>query len=100
MFIASAEDNGISIWDLALEADLDEVAKEATGAEMVDYNIPGQLLFMHLGQKEVKEVQWHPQYTSLALSTAMNGIDIFKSANLDVVLPQVGNEPTERIQVD
>lgn len=100
MFIASGEDHGISIWDLALEADIDEVAKEATGAEMVDYNVPGQLLFMHLGQKEVKEVQWHPQYTSLVMSTAANGIDIFKPANLDVVLPTIDNEPTERIQVD
>lgn len=98
MFVASSEDNAVSVWDLALEADVDEVAKEATGAQMVDYNIPGQLLFMHLGSKEVKEVQFHPQFPSLIVSTAANGMDVFKPANLDVVLPSV--EPSEKIGID
>ncbi len=82
----SSEDNSITVWDMGLEADADEVAKEATGAK-VDYNIPPQLLFIHLGQEHIKELHFHPQIPSLILSTASDGIDIFKAANLDVLLP-------------
>lgn len=44
--IASGEDNQVTIWDLALEADSNENIPE----------VPSQLLFVHMGQKEVKEV--------------------------------------------
>jgi ribosome assembly protein RRB1 len=87
VFVASSEDGLVTLWDLGLEADAEEVAREATGAAMVDYSIPPQLLFEHMGQTDVKEVHFHPQIPSLVLSTAADGIDIFKTANSDVLLP-------------
>lgn len=87
VLVASSEDNSVSIWDMALEADAQEVARESTGAALTDYTIPPQLLFIHQGQSHIKEVHFHPQIPSVILSTAYDGIDIFKPANMDVLLP-------------
>ncbi len=84
---ASSEDNSVSIWDMALEADVDEIAKERTGADVGDMKLPPQLLFEHRGQKDIKEVHFHRQIPDLLLSTAEDGIDIFRPANMSVILP-------------
>ncbi|CAJ0941796.1 unnamed protein product, partial [Mesorhabditis belari] len=65
-FMASAEDDQVSIWDVAMEADTTEDVVEG---------VPPQLLFLHCGQKEVKEVHWHQQCPGLALTTALSGFN-------------------------
>lgn len=100
MLVAASEDDSTTVWDFGNEADQNEIANEATGAQMIDYDVPGQLLFQHMGQQEVKEVIWHPQYASLILSTASGGIDIYKPANLDVILADPNAKPSEDIPVD
>ena len=44
-FMASSEDNQTTIWDIAMEAD--------GGDEQSIEGVPPQLLFIHMGQKEV-----------------------------------------------
>lgn len=35
-------------------------------------------MFIHQGQEEIKEIRFHPIYYEMLVSTASNGINIFK----------------------
>lgn len=72
MLMASGEDDQVTFWDLALEKDTIEDIPE----------IPPQLLFVHMGQTEVKEVHWHTGYPGMAITTALSGFNIFKPSNI------------------
>lgn len=81
MLCASSEDGSISVWDLAVERDAEEELREGvvlTGAD----EFPPQLLFIHMGQKDVKDAQWHPGCTSLIASTAEDGLNLFQPTNI------------------
>ena len=77
--VASA-DNSLTIWDLSLEADTDAQAEGTEGAPEDD--VPPQLMFVHMGQNDIKELHWHPQITNTLMSTALDGFNILKPANL------------------
>ncbi len=79
VFAAAGSDNQITLWDLAVEKD-DEEKKEstATNNHQVE-NLPDQLLFIHMGQTDIKEVHWHKQIPGLLISTALSGFNIFKT---------------------
>ena len=47
----------ISLWDMSLERDEEE---EAAMAEDGDREVPPQLLFVHQGQEEIREVPFNP----------------------------------------
>ena len=78
MLAASSADNQISIWDLSVEADEDEVANRAANGDLADY--PPQLLFLHMGQTNIKEIHFHPQIPGTLISTAEDSFNIFKPA--------------------
>lgn len=65
LVVASADDR-ITVWDLSVEAEGE-----------VEPGYPPQLLFIHQGQEDVKEVLYHPQY-EMILSTAANSFNVFR----------------------
>ncbi len=79
-FAASGADNQVTLWDLSVELDEDEagVPMDEDSRE----SIPPQLLFAHQGQKDVKEVHWHPQIPGAVISTAYDGFNIFKTISI------------------
>ena len=100
VFAASSEDNKITLWDLAVEKDdkdlanndLDEngnqmetseggTSKNDNQDDMLK-DIPPQLLFIHEGQKEMKELHWYNQIPGCIISTAHSGFNIFKTISV------------------
>jgi len=85
MIVVSDED-GTFVYDLSIEEDIDENdgsnVVAATSTEDGEPKIPPQLLFVHCVSKNVKEVHWHPQITSLIMTTALSGYSVFIPSNL------------------
>ncbi|KAF9076056.1 WD40-repeat-containing domain protein [Rhodocollybia butyracea] len=72
-FAASSADNIVSLWDLAVEQDDDEMNDTSDTRD-----IPPQMLFNH-HQKDVKEVHWHSQIPGAVISTGADGFDVFST---------------------
>ncbi|KAI0347942.1 glutamate-rich WD repeat-containing protein [Trametopsis cervina] len=78
IFAASGADDQVTLWDLAVEQD-DEETGEMDITPENGKAVPPQLLFVHQGQKDVKEVHWHPQIPGAVISTALDGFNVFKT---------------------
>jgi ribosome assembly protein RRB1 len=80
IFVAAGSDDQVTLWDLSVELDDEEIATKevvTTGKE-----IPPQLLFVHQGQRDIKEVHWHPQIPGAIVSTAIDGFNVFKTISV------------------
>lgn len=73
----SSADNKLTLWDFSVEVDDQEQNVAANGMD-----IPPQLMFLHQGQREMKELRFHPQFRSIILTTAEDSFNIFRP-NLD-----------------
>ncbi|GBG66310.1 hypothetical protein CBR_g58801 [Chara braunii] len=85
MIACTSADNVLTIWDLSLERDPEEEEEFTRGDTSLaapPEDLPSQLLFVHQGQKDLKEVHWHPQIPGLLISTASDGFNVFKPSNL------------------
>ncbi|CAH1757795.1 16168_t:CDS:2 [Entrophospora sp. SA101] len=77
----SGADEQITIWDLSVEND----PEEDSSNKIVGNNgvtIPSQLLFIHQGQNDIKELHWHSQISGCMISTAASGFNIFKTVSV------------------
>ncbi|CAH2051225.1 unnamed protein product [Thlaspi arvense] len=88
----SSGDNQLTIWDLSLEKDEEEEEEfKAQTKEQVNapQDLPPQLLFVHQGQKDLKELHWHNQIPGMIISTAADGFNILMPYNIQNTLPDL-----------
>ena len=83
MLSTTSSDDTLAIWDLALERDPEEEAALAPDTNVAaPEDLPAQLLFVHAGQKDMKEAHWHRQIPGMLISTALDGFNILKPSNI------------------
>ncbi|CAI4912099.1 BAD_HP_G0043950.mRNA.1.CDS.1 [Saccharomyces cerevisiae] len=75
-----SEDNTVTLWDLSVEADDEEIKQQAAETKELQ-EIPPQLLFVHW-QKEVKDVKWHKQIPGCLVSTGTDGLNVWKTISV------------------
>lgn len=76
----SSEDNTVTLWDLAVEADDEEVQQQKAANKDLN-DIPAQLMFVHW-QKDVKDVRWHQQIPGTLISTGTDGLNVWKTISV------------------
>lgn len=76
----SSEDNTVTLWDLAVEADDEEISQQRKELKEL-HDIPPQLLFVHW-QRDVKDVRWHKQIPGCLVSTGGEGLNIWKTISV------------------
>lgn len=76
---AAGADNQVTQWDLAVERD-QEAEGESDDPALAF--IPPQLLFVHQGETDIKELHWHPQCPGVLITTALSGFNIFRTISV------------------
>jgi len=82
----------MTLWDFSVEVDEQEQAAQEENLNTNGLDIPPQLMFLHQGQKNMKELRFHPQFRTLLLTTAEDSFNVFRP-NLD---PDVEETPSDQ----
>lgn len=77
VFASGGADDQIAQWDLSVEHDQNDEEQDSDVAAL-----PPQLLFIHQGQSDVKELHWHPQCPGTVISTAHSGFNFFRTISV------------------
>ncbi|CDY35872.1 BnaA07g01150D [Brassica napus] len=85
----SSGDNQLTIWDLSLEKDEEEFKAQSKEQVNTPQDLPPQLLFVHQGQKDLKELHWHNQIPGMIVSTAADGFNILMPYKIQNTLPDL-----------
>ena len=80
--VAVTDDMGAYIYDLSVEEDESMATSNNDDRNNGLNAIPPQLLFVHSGSEQFKEVHWHPQISSCLMTTALSGYSVFIPSNL------------------
>ncbi|KAI7824540.1 WD40-repeat-containing domain protein [Kickxella alabastrina] len=81
----AGSDDQLTLWDLAVELDAEEEARHRdamVGPDGTKREVPAQLLFVHQGQSQIKELHWHPQIPGVIGSTSSTGFNFFKTISV------------------
>ena len=70
---AAGAADAVSLWDLSVEDDTPPGIP--SGAS--EFGVPPQLMFVHQGLRDPKEVKYHPQIPGLCMTTALDGFNVF-----------------------
>ncbi|XP_061771266.1 glutamate-rich WD repeat-containing protein 1 [Nerophis ophidion] len=84
VFAASGADDVVSQWDLSVEScDTKGQDLQSRDTKVQDlHGLPPQLLFLHQGQSDIKEIHWHPQLPGVLVSTALSGFNVFRTISV------------------
>eukprot|EP00669_Euglena_mutabilis_P000923 TRINITY_DN1117_c0_g1_i2.p1 TRINITY_DN1117_c0_g1~~TRINITY_DN1117_c0_g1_i2.p1 ORF type:complete len:474 (+),score=104.16 TRINITY_DN1117_c0_g1_i2:67-1488(+) len=75
--LAVASPDMVTFWDFSVERD----EEAADNASPMDDKIPPQVMFIHQGVRDAKEIHWHPQLPGLMICTDAEGFQFFKPTN-------------------
>lgn len=64
-------DNKLSIWDFSVEENSSMMQRDSD-------SIPEQIIFLHQGQDNIKELRWSPYLNNTLMTTALNGFNLFQ----------------------
>ena len=81
-----SEDNRLSVWDFSVEPD------EKKLFDNFNNEIPQQLVFLHQGQINLKDVKFHPVFKNMLISSAENGLNLFRPNFTDEASDENENE--------
>jgi ribosome assembly protein RRB1 len=76
----ASEDGSVTLWDLAVEADDDEIKQQQQTYGALQ-SFPPQYLFGHQ-QTETKEVHWHKQIPGTLISTGSDNFCVWKTISV------------------
>uniref|UniRef100_A0A452HA94 Glutamate-rich WD repeat-containing protein 1 n=1 Tax=Gopherus agassizii TaxID=38772 RepID=A0A452HA94_9SAUR len=80
VFAAAGADDQVTQWDLAVERDQEGEGESEDDPALA--SIPPQLLFVHQGETDIKELHWHPQCPGVLITTALSGFTVFRTISV------------------